>query len=103
MIAMTEVPLLQVRQLEVVDNRVATAIQGVSLECRKLDRCAGRYQRRRQTTTLRAISGFLPSEDVAITDGLITLCGERIIGRMPHQLAKAGVILVPERERCSAR
>ena len=55
-----------------------------------------------KTTTLRAISGFLPSEDVAITDGAITLRGERINGRMPHQLAKAGVILVPERDKVFA-
>ena len=56
-----------------------------------------------KTTTLRAISGFLPSEDVAITDGSITLCGKRIIGRMPHQLAKAGVILVPSAKKCLPR
>ncbi|MGB8613801.1 MAG: ABC transporter ATP-binding protein, partial [Pseudolabrys sp.] len=55
-----------------------------------------------KTTTLRAISGFLPSEDVAITDGEIALRGERINGRMPHQLAKAGIILVPERDKVFA-
>ena len=85
---MTDVPLLQVRQLEVVYNRVATAIQGVSLDVPEgsIVALVG-TNGAGKTTTLRAISGFLPSEDVAITDGSITLCGKRIIGRMPHELA----------------
>src|SRR6476660_3221387 len=95
--------LLQVRQLEVVYNRVATAIQGVSLDVPEgsivaLVGTTGAGK----TTTLRAISGFLPAADVAITDRSITLCGNRINGRMPHQLAKAGIILVPEREKVFA-
>jgi len=100
---MTGSPLLQVRQLEVVYKRVATAIQGVSLDVPKgsIVALVG-TNGAGKTTTLRAISGFLPSEDVAITDGSITLCGERINGRMPHQLAKTGIILVPEREKVFA-
>ena len=93
-------PLLQVRQLEVVYNRVATAIQGVSLEVPegKIVALVG-TNGAGKTTTLRAISGFLPSEDVAITDGEISLRGEIVNGRMPHQLARAGLILVPERDK----
>src|SRR5689334_22159515 len=88
--------LLEIRQLEVVYNRVATAIQGVSLDVPEGEIVAlVGTNGAGKTTTLRAISGFLPSEDVAITDGMITLQGDRINGRMPHQLAKAGVILVP--------
>jgi len=55
--------LLEVRQLEVVYHRVATAIQGVSL-----DAAAGSIvalvgtNGAGKTTTLRSISGFLPSE-----------------------------------------
>ena len=92
--------LLEVRQLEVVYNRVATAIQGVSLEVPEgsIVALVG-TNGAGKTTTMRAISGFLPSEDAEITDGEITLRGERINGRMPHQLAKAGVILVPERDK----
>jgi branched-chain amino acid transport system ATP-binding protein len=100
---MTETALLQVRQLEVVYNRVATAIQGVSLDVPEgqIVALVG-TNGAGKTTTLRAISGFLPSEDVAITDGTITLRGERINGRIPHQLAQAGIILVPEREKVFA-
>ena len=96
---MTEA-LLQIRQLEVVYNRVATAIQGVSL-----DVPAGAIvalvgtNGAGKTTTLRAISGFLPSERAEITDGEIKLRGQRINGRPPHKLAKSGVILVPERDK----
>ena len=97
---MSDTPLLQVRQLEVVYNRVATAIQGVSLDVPEgtIVALVG-TNGAGKTTTLRAISGFLPSEDVAITDGAITLRGERINGLLPHQLAKAGIILVPERDK----
>lgn len=95
--------LLEVRQLEVVYNRVATAIQGVSLDVPEgsIVALVG-TNGAGKTTTLRAISGFLPSEDVAITDGEIRLRGERINGCMPHQSAKAGVILVPERDKVFA-
>src|SRR5260370_40571408 len=55
-----------------------------------------------KTTTLRAISAFLPFEDAEITDGEIMLAGRRIDGELPHQLARAGVILVPEREKVFA-
>jgi len=100
---MTETPLLQVRQLEVVYNRVATAVQGVSLDVPEGEIVAlVGTNGAGKTTTLRAISGFLPSEDVAITDGAITLRGEAINGRRPHQLAKSGIILVPEREKVFA-
>jgi branched-chain amino acid transport system ATP-binding protein len=92
--------ILVVRQLEVVYNRVATAVQGVSLEvpANSIVALVG-TNGAGKTTTLRAISGFLPSEDAEITDGEITLAGKRINGALPHQLARQGVILVPEREK----
>src|SRR3989442_1737792 len=92
--------LLEVRQLEVVYNRVATAIQGVSLDVPEgsIVALVG-TNGAGKTTTLRAISGFLQSEDVEITDGTIMLQGRSIAGGAPHQLARAGVILVPERDK----
>jgi branched-chain amino acid transport system ATP-binding protein len=44
-----------------------------------------------KTTTLRCISGTLP-----IGHGRILLDGRRIDGRQPHEIARAGVLLVPE-------
>jgi branched-chain amino acid transport system ATP-binding protein len=95
--------LLEVRQLEVVYHRVATAIQGVSLdvESGSIVALVG-TNGAGKTTTLRAISGFLQSEDAEITDGEIRFAGERINGRRPHELARAGIILVPEREKVFA-
>jgi branched-chain amino acid transport system ATP-binding protein len=95
--------LLEVRQLEVVYHRVATAIQGVSLEVPtgSIVAIVG-TNGAGKTTTLRAISGFLPSEDAEITDGEITFNGRRVNGRLPHELARAGIILVPEREKVFA-
>jgi branched-chain amino acid transport system ATP-binding protein len=95
--------ILEVRQLEVVYNRVATAVQGVSLDVPtgSIVALVG-TNGAGKTTTLRAISGFLPSEDAEITDGEIKLAGQRINGAMPHQLARQGVILVPERDKVFA-
>jgi branched-chain amino acid transport system ATP-binding protein len=101
--AVTTTNLLEVRQLEVVYNRVATAIQGVSLAVPKGNIVAlVGTNGAGKTTTLRAISGFLPSEDVEITDGEITYCGRAIRGKSLHQRARAGLILVPEREKVFA-
>ncbi len=92
--------LLEVKQLEVVYHRVATAIQGVSIEVPDAGivaiigtNGAGK------TTTLRAISGFLPAEDVRITDGSIHYCGTRVEGKTPYYLSKNGLVLVPERNK----
>jgi branched-chain amino acid transport system ATP-binding protein len=95
--------LLEVRQLEVVYHRVATAVQGVSLDVPNgsIVALVG-TNGAGKTTTLRAISGFLPSEDTEITDGEIKYKQRRINGDLPHKLARAGLILVPEREKVFA-
>jgi branched-chain amino acid transport system ATP-binding protein len=96
----TSGPLLEVRQLEVVYNRIATAVQGVSLEVQpgSIVAVIG-TNGAGKTTTLRAISGFLQAEDAAITDGTIRFRGEAINGRPPHQLSRERLVLVPERNK----
>jgi len=95
--------LLEVRQLEVVYHRVATATQGVSLDVPDGTIVAlGGTNGAGKTTTLRAITGFLPSEDVEITDGDVRFCGARINGRLSDRLAREGIILVPERDKVFA-
>lgn len=91
---------LAVEQIEVVYNRVATAVQGVSLEVGRGEivamigpNGAGK------TTVLRAISGFLPAEDVAVTDGKILFEGESVVGMRPHEISRRGVVIVPERDK----
>lgn len=93
-------PLLDVRQLEVVYNHVATAVQGISLEVNDRDIVAMiGTNGAGKTTSLRAISGFLPAEDVAITDGSINFEGRSIAGVMPHVISRQGIVLVPERNK----
>jgi branched-chain amino acid transport system ATP-binding protein len=92
--------LLAVTGLEVAYHRVATAIQGVSFQVPP-----GRIvallgpNGSGKTTTLRALSGFLPAEDAHVTDGAVTFLGHDVRGLAPHHLARRGLVLVPEREK----
>jgi branched-chain amino acid transport system ATP-binding protein len=93
-------PYLEVSKLEVVYHHVSTAIQGVSLSVAKGQifvllgaNGAGK------TTTLRAVSGFLGSDNAVITDGDIVFMNRRIAGQPPHIITKMGIVLVPEREK----
>ena len=45
-----------------------------------------------KTTTLKAISGLLPLEDGAITDGEVVFRGEKIAGLLPHLIAPVIVL-----------
>jgi branched-chain amino acid transport system ATP-binding protein len=99
-LARADVPLLEVRQLEVVYNGIATAVQGVTLEVQRGSIVAViGTNGAGKTTTLRAISGFLPAEDASLTDGTIRFRGEVINGRLPHVLSRERLVLVPERNK----
>jgi branched-chain amino acid transport system ATP-binding protein len=93
-------PLLTVQKLEVVYQRAITALQGVSLIVPRGQivailgtNGAGK------TTLLRAISGFHGIDDARVTDGSIAFKGVRIDNGEPHRIARAGIALVPEREK----
>jgi branched-chain amino acid transport system ATP-binding protein len=92
--------LLDIRQLEVTYNRVAIAIQGISMMVGPgaIVVLLGRNGAGK-TTTLRAVSGFLPIDAAKITDGEIHFAGKRIDGRQPHQIAHLVAALIPEREK----
>ena len=92
--------LLKLEKLEVVYQRVITAVQGVSLEVPKGSivallgtNGAGK------STTLRAISGFIGLDDARVTEGAILYRGERIENRPPHRVTALGIVLVPERSK----
>jgi len=93
-------PLLELENVEVVYHRVATAIQGVSLRVpeRAIVALLG-TNGAGKTTTLRAISGFLGADDAAVVEGRIAFLGETVTGRAPHELARRGLVLVPERDK----
>ncbi|MBI4635385.1 MAG: ABC transporter ATP-binding protein [Candidatus Rokubacteria bacterium] len=93
-------PLLELEQVEVVYHHVITAIQGVTLRVpeRSIVVLLG-TNGAGKTTTLRAISGFLGSDNARITDGRVVYLGRVVNGRPPHALARAGLVLVPERDK----
>jgi branched-chain amino acid transport system ATP-binding protein len=93
-------PLLQVDKIEVVYNRVITAVQGVTLSVAQghIVALLG-TNGAGKTTTLRAISGFLGIDDARVTEGTISFEGTRLENRPPYDIAGRGVALVPEREK----
>ena len=92
--------LLEVSGLEVVYNHAVVAVQGVSLRVPE-----GRLvvllgtNGAGKTTTLRAISGFLGSDNAEITQGTVLWDGQRVGGLQPYEVAGQGITLVPEREK----
>jgi branched-chain amino acid transport system ATP-binding protein len=91
---------LECRSLQVTYNSATVAIDGVSVRVRSREivtilgsNGAGK------TTTLRGIGGFLASEPGAVTGGEVLLFGEPQSGRKPHQIARSGLLSVPERDK----
>ena len=93
-------PLLELENVEVVYHHVATAVQAVSLAvpARSIVALLG-TNGAGKTTTLRAISGFLGADDARVVGGRIAFLGEEVTGRPPHELARRGLVLVPERDK----
>jgi branched-chain amino acid transport system ATP-binding protein len=52
-----------------------------------------------KTTTVRAITGFLSSERVHQRARHVTFQGRSIFRRSPHTIARAGVSVIPERDK----
>ena len=92
--------LLEVESLEVVYGHVIRAIQGISftVDEGKIVGLVG-LNGAGKTTTIRAISGFLATENVRITDGRIHFAGRSIAGLRPYQAARLGIAVVPERDK----
>jgi branched-chain amino acid transport system ATP-binding protein len=93
-------PLLAVDKLEVVYARAITAVQGISLAVPR-GRIVGILGTNGagKTTLLRAISGFHGIDDARVTEGSIRFKGRRIDNGEPHRIARAGIALVPERDK----
>jgi branched-chain amino acid transport system ATP-binding protein len=99
-IASNDKVLLNIEKVKVVYNNVSTAIEGVSLKVRENQivtllgtNGAGK------TTTLRAVSGFLGVDDAEVTEGFIEFREEKIQNRLPHEITRKGIVLVPERDK----
>jgi len=91
--------LLDIADLSVAYGQ-ATALHGVSLHVQSgsIVALVG-ANGAGKTTVLRAIGGFLDSEPARIIGGDIQLDGRSIAGWSPERTARAGVVLVPERDK----
>ena len=93
-------PLLSVRGIEVVYDEVILVLRGLSLEVPQGSvvallgaNGAGK------STTLKAISGLLKSENGAVTRGEIVFDGLRVDGTDPDRIVRRGIFQVLEGRR----
>ncbi len=92
--------MLSVNNIEVVYNHVVLVLKGLSLKVPEGSIVALLGSNGAgKSTTLKAISGFLPLEDGEITDGWIEFAGEDLAGLAPHQLVRKGLFQVMEGRR----
>ncbi|TSD47062.1 ATP-binding cassette domain-containing protein [Rhodococcus sp. KBS0724] len=52
-----------------------------------------------KTTTVRACTGFLPSEGARVVRGSVSVLGETMNNRKPHEFSQRGVAFIPERHK----
>lgn len=93
-------PALSVNNIEVVYDEVILVLRGVSLsvEAGALVTLLG-ANGAGKSTTLKAISGLLKTEDGEVTRGEIVLDGERIDRLAPETIVRRGVFQVMEGRR----
>src|SRR5215831_14580923 len=96
-------PLLAVRNIEVVYDDVILVLRGLSLEVPKgaIVALLG-ANGAGKSTTLKAISGLLRTEDGEVTRGEIIFDGQRIDGIDPDQIVRRGIFQVMEGRRVIA-
>src|SRR5437899_10786026 len=96
-------PLLIVRNIEVVYDDVILVLRGLSLEVPQgaIVALLG-ANGAGKSTTLKAISGLLKTEDGEVTRGEIVFDGERINGIDPDKIVRRGIFQVMEGRRIIA-
>src|SRR5258708_15656454 len=99
----TPSPLLSVRNIEVVYDDVILVLRGLSLEVQQgaIVALLG-ANGAGKSTTLKAISGLLKTEDGEVTRGEIVFNGERINGIDPDKIVRRGIFQVMEGRRIIA-
>src|SRR5258706_13401248 len=101
--ALSYTPLLSVRNIEVVYDDVILVLRGLSLQVPQgaIVALLG-ANGAGKSTTLKAISGLLKTEDGEVTRGEIVFGGERIDGVDPDKIVRRGIIQVMEGRRIIA-
>src|SRR3981189_343091 len=96
-------PLLSVRNIEVVYDNVILVLRGLSIDVPKgaIVALLG-ANGAGKSTTLKAISGLLKTEDGEVTRGEIVFGGERIHGIDPDKIVRRGIFQVMEGRRIIA-
>jgi branched-chain amino acid transport system ATP-binding protein len=94
-------PLLSVRNIEVVYDRVILVLKGVSLDVPKggIVALLG-ANGAGKTTTLKAISNLLRAERGDVTRGAILFSGDEVQHLSPDELVRRGCIQVMEGRHC---
>ena len=92
--------MLRLNNVEVMYDRVILVLKGMSLEVPegKIVALLG-SNGAGKTTTLKAVSGLLKAENGEVTDGSIEFMGERVDGRDPERIVRAGIFQVMEGRR----
>src|SRR6201987_3673278 len=98
--ATSPTPLLSVNNIEVVYDDVILVLRGLSLAVPKgaIVALLG-ANGAGKSTTLKAISGLLKTEDGEVTRGEIIFDGERIDGVDPDRIVRRGIFQVMEGRR----
>src|SRR5258705_10499895 len=96
-------PLLSVSNIEVVYDHVILVLRGLSMDVPQgaIVALLG-ANGAGKSTTLKAISGLLKTEDGDVTRGEIVFDGERIDGVDPDKIVRRGIIQVMEGRRIIA-
>ncbi len=89
--------MLEVNNIQVIYNEVVLVLKGMSLQVHEGQIVAVLGSNGAgKSTTLKAISGLLKSENGEVTDGSITFMGQRIDKMDPENIVKKGVFQVME-------
>ena len=92
--------MLKINKAEVIYNRVILVLKGLTMEVPegKIVALLG-ANGAGKSTTLKAISGLLKSEEGEVTDGSIEFLGERINNKHPEEIVRRGIFQVMEGRR----
>lgn len=95
-----ELPLLELRGVDVVYKQAILALSGLSLDVRRAETVAVLGPNGAgKTTMLRAVTGLLGFHRGEVTKGAVSFDGVDITGERAERIARLGVGLVPEHRR----